>query len=109
MGWSFSFSGEATQAYNTWVHTYDAERRYGPANRSGYSNPDLDRLIEEASVILDDKVRDKKLQEATKIISEQYIYLPIIFPNVTVAARKGMVVSPRIDDQTLAMTVNPVP
>ena len=107
MGWGYSGVGEATHGYNTWLHTYDAKRKYGPANRSGYSNPAFDQLIEAAAVTVDDRERDKKLQEATALVTQQFVNVPIHFQYTTVAARKGIIVTPRIDEAVLAMSARP--
>jgi peptide/nickel transport system substrate-binding protein len=107
MGWGYSGVGEATHGYNTWLHTYDAKRKYGPANRSGYSNPAFDQLIEAAAVTVDDQERDKKLQKATAMVTSQFVNIPIHFQYTTVAARKGITVTPRIDEAVLAMSTKP--
>lgn len=109
MGWGYSSTGEATHGYNTWLHTYDAQRKYGPANRAGYSNPDFDKLIEAAAVTIDDAERDKKLQEATAMVTQHYVNIPIHFQYTTVGARKGIDVKPRIDEAVLAISARPAP
>ena len=47
----------------------------GGSNFVGYKNPKVDKLIDEARVIMDEKVRIKKLREVYKMIAEEIPYI----------------------------------
>lgn len=47
----------------------------GGSNFASYKNPKVDKLIDEARVIMDEKVRTKKLREVYKMIAEDVPYI----------------------------------
>lgn len=51
----------------------------GGDNKSGYSNPEVDKLIEEARTIVDDAQRVAKMQEADAIIGADLPVIPLMF------------------------------
>jgi peptide/nickel transport system substrate-binding protein len=107
MGWGYSETGEAIPFFNTVLHTYDAERKYGPGNRAGYADPQFDKMLEEAAITLDLAEREAKMKAFVAYITQQYVAIPIHFQYTAIAAKKGIEVTPRIDEQTLAMSARP--
>jgi peptide/nickel transport system substrate-binding protein len=59
-------SGEASNPLRAMVATFDAQKGMGSANRSRYSNPALDAVIERATSITDDARREQALIDATR-------------------------------------------
>ena len=60
-------SGDAGDSLDRKFHTRDAYLGYGDANHAGYSNPELDRLIETSNTVLDLKERQSLLQRALEM------------------------------------------
>jgi len=104
VGWG-SGTGEASSPLKSLLHTYDRERGFGAANRGRYSNPEMDRLLEEALATVDDAGRETLLQEATKVAMADYGIIPLHFQVNTWGTRKGLKYIPRTDEFTLAMNV----
>src|SRR3546814_19900149 len=69
-GWAAS-SGEMLNPLNSLVVTKNKEKGLGTTNWSKYSNPEMDKLVAEASVTLDDDKRSKLLQQAGDMRSEE--------------------------------------
>lgn len=95
-------TGEVSSSLRSLLASANAAKGMGTANWGGYSNPKLDALLEEGLRTVDDKAREKMLQDAVAIAMSDAALLPIHFQVVTWAARKGITYSPRIDERTLA-------
>ena len=108
VGWGAG-SGEASSPLKSLIHTFDAERGYGAANRGRYSNPAVDRLIEQALTTVDDDARAALLAEATELAIEDGAIIPLHYQVNTWASRTGVRYEPRTDEYTLAMNVRPDP
>lgn len=106
VGWGAG-SGEASSPLKSLLATYDKDKGMGAANRGRYSNPEMDRLLEEALRTVDDAKREKLLQDATRIAMEDYGIIPLHFQVNTWGTRKGLTYEPRTDEYTLAMSVKP--
>ncbi len=106
MGWGNSASGDSSACLLTTVHTYDKAREMGSYN-GGYSNPELDRIIEEAALIVDEAAREKMLQKAMAVAINDYGTIPLHAQSVIVATKEGIRYVPRADEDTLAMNARP--
>lgn len=62
----------------------------GGSNRSQYSNPELDDLLQEARVELDHEKRILMYQEAQRILMEDSPWIPIYYVNQLVAANSSL-------------------
>ena len=69
--------------YQNWFPDYDDPMTYldiwitgGGFNRSDYTNPAYDTLINEAKAATDEKVRQQKMFEAEKLAVEDMIVVP---------------------------------
>ena len=100
VGWG-SGTGEASSPLKSLLHTYDKERGFGASNRGRYSNPEVDRLIEEALATVDDAKREQLLAKATEIAIEDVGIIPLHYQVNTWAMRKGITYTPRTDEATL--------
>lgn len=89
LAWSPAGSGEADVLAQT-LQTFDAETKVGVWNYSGYSNPELDKLIQDYSVIIDDAERRALQAKAVKLVVDDFAALPIHDQAVVVASRKGI-------------------
>lgn len=106
VGWG-SGTGETSDSLRALLATYDKDKGMGTANRARYSNPKLDALIVEALGTVDDQKRNAILAAASEFAMNDVALIPIEYPLNTWAARKGLTVTPRSDEYTLAMSVRP--
>ncbi len=106
VGWGTS-SGEASNPLRNLTATYDREKGYGASNRGKYSNPELDRLLDQAMQELDDAKREALLQQATKVAFDDVAILPIHIQKNTWAMRSTLTHTPRADELTRAQDVRP--
>jgi peptide/nickel transport system substrate-binding protein len=106
VGWGTS-SGEASNPLRNLTATYDREKGYGASNRGKYSNPELDRLLDQAMQELDDTKREALLQQATKVAFDDVAILPIHIQKNAWAMRSTLTHTPRADELTRAQDVRP--
>ena len=84
------------------LHTTDKAASKGSYNWSGYSNAKFDELVDAGMATVDAKERERVLQEATRVVLDDYGVLPIFHFLSFWAARSDIVVDPRADGMTLA-------
>lgn len=105
-GWGAA-SGEMINPLTALVATRDTDTGMGSTNRQGYSNPEIDALIIEARQTVNDDARRAILQEASRMAMEDYATIPLHFEMTPWAASPGFVVTPRVDQSTLATGIRP--
>lgn len=106
VGWGAG-SGEASSPLKSLIHTYNKDAGYGASNRGRYSNPEVDKLIEDALATIDDAKREAMLAEATEIAINDGAIIPLHYQVNTWGTRKGLKYIPRTDEATHAMGVVP--
>jgi peptide/nickel transport system substrate-binding protein len=106
LGWGTG-TGEADSPLSSLVATRDAARGRGASNRSGYSNGNLDRLLDQALATLDQTAREDLYRQATRIAIGDRAILPLHHQINLWAARSGMVYVGRSDERTMAMSLRP--
>ena len=101
VGWG-SGTGEASSPLKSLVHSKDAANGFGASNRGRYSNPEADKLIEEALATVDDTKREALLAKATEIAINDLAIIPLHYQVNTWATRKeaGLKYLPRTDERT---------
>jgi len=104
VGWGAG-SGEASSPLKSLLHTYDKDRGFGASNRGRYSNPEVDKLLEEALATVDDAKRQDLLAKATEIAINDGGIIPLHYQVNTWASRKGLKYNARTDERTQAMDV----
>ena len=88
------------------VTTFDKDKGQGASNRGRYSNPEVDKLIDEAMTTVDDAKRAALLgRKPRKSPSRTLAIIPSHYQVNTWAARKGLKYKARSDENTLAMGV----
>jgi len=102
-GWG-SGTGEVSSPLRALLATYDKATGMGATNRGRYSNPKMDEVLKEALQTVDDGKREKLLQEAVKLVMEDYGIIPIHYNINTWASKKSLTYVPRTDEYTLAMS-----
>jgi peptide/nickel transport system substrate-binding protein len=107
-GWG-TLTGEANYYYSANAHTNNPTLRLGAFNWMGYSNPELDRLIQAANVELDDKKREELLQQVGALFARERVALPLAAVGSAWAMRRDRATLRvgRTDEETYAMDVAP--
>ncbi|MFY0611086.1 MAG: ABC transporter substrate-binding protein [Hyphomicrobiaceae bacterium] len=105
VGWGAG-TGEASSPLKSLLHTYDKSRGFGASNRGRYSNPKVDKLLEDALATVDDKKRAALLAEATEVAINDGGIIPLHYQVNTWAAKKGISYKARTDERTIAMMVD---
>lgn len=105
-GWSAG-TGEPSDSLRALLGTFDAKLGRGSANRGRYSNPAMDAVLDKALSTVDFDKRNVLLAEAAEIAMNDVGLIPIHYQKNTWAAKKGLKVTPRTDEYTLAMSVRP--
>lgn len=103
-GWGAD-TGEAGSSLKSLLATYDTEKGWGASNRGRYSNAALDAKLSAALTTIDDRAREKLLQEATEIGVKDYGVIPLYYQINVWAAKKGLTVIPRQDERTYAFSI----
>jgi peptide/nickel transport system substrate-binding protein len=78
-GW-VSASGDLSELLDGKVHTRDPATGYGDANSNGYSNPQLDALIERTGTIRDPVERRRLLEACMEMLMEDPAFFPLYAP-----------------------------
>lgn len=105
-----TLTGEANYMLSSLMHTNDAAKSLGAFNVRGYSNPQMDKLIEGAAVEMDEGKRRAMLEDANLLVASDRPDLPLA-TNLSAWGAKADTVTydPRSDEDTLAMDVHPKP
>lgn len=90
---------------NPLLMTYDKKKGNGPSNRSGYSNPELDRIATAAAVEVDQEKYNALCAQALKIAMDDVAMMPIVFWVFSWGTKANLTYVPRLDQYTLAMAV----
>ena len=101
VGWG-SGTGEASSPLKSLLATFNREKGMGPSNRGRYSNPEVDKLINDALATVEDAKRQDLLARATEVAIEDVGIIPLHYQVNTWAMRKGFSYKPRTDERTLA-------
>ena len=104
VGWG-SGTGEASSPLKSLLATFDREKGMGASNRGRYSNPEVDKLINDALATVDDAKRAELLARATEVAIEDVGIIPLHYQVNTWAMRKGFGYKARTDEYTLASGV----
>ncbi|MDQ4059898.1 MAG: ABC transporter substrate-binding protein, partial [Pseudomonadota bacterium] len=108
VGWSAG-TGEASDSLRTLVHSFDKDRGFGASNRGRYSNPEVDKLIQQAITTVDDEKRQALLAKATEVAMEDVAIVPVHYQVNNWAARKGLKYTPRTDEYTIVRSLKVAP
>ena len=84
-------SGEPSHPLRIFIHTKQKERGYGPGNRNGYSNAEVDKLIEDGRASMDITKGEAAFIKATEMSMREYALVPIHHELATWASSKGVV------------------
>ena len=101
VGWGPQ-TGEVSSPLRSILATINPDKGMGTVNYSLYSSAKMDALLEEGLRTVDDRKREKLLQDAAAVAVNDVGLIPIHFQVVTWAARKGLTYTPRIYERTYA-------
>ena len=82
--------------------TFDKDAGLGALNRSRYSNPKFDAALKRALTEFNEAKRLEYLREATRIAFDDIAVIPLYWPTVSWATRKGFAYKPRRGEETMA-------
>jgi peptide/nickel transport system substrate-binding protein len=99
LGWG-SFSGDL--ALRSLVASADPKKGFGTFNWSGYSNPNIDALLERAFATIDEKGREALAREAMRAAMRDVAVIPLHHQVTTWAMKKPLAYDPRTDEFTYA-------
>ncbi|HWJ88404.1 MAG TPA: ABC transporter substrate-binding protein [Pelagibacterium sp.] len=104
-----TLTGEANYMLSSLMHTNDPETSLGAFNTRGYSNPTMDKLIEDAAVEMDEDTRRSLLEEANMLVATDRPGLPLATNLSAWGIRADkLTYDPRSDEDTLAMDIHPI-
>ena len=87
--------------------TINRDRGWGSSNRGRYSNPRLDELLLRSLSELDDTRREQLLIEAQRMAADDVAVIPLHIQTHIWASRRGIVITARASELTLAQDVRP--
>ena len=106
LGWSNS-GGEPSTALRAILGTRNEATGTGLSNYGRYSNAKMDALTDEGLRSLDDHKRETLMQDAMRLAMDDVAIIPLHLQTSVWATRPNLAYEPRIDEQTLAMSVRP--
>jgi peptide/nickel transport system substrate-binding protein len=99
LGWGSLASDLALRSL---AATPDAEKGHGVWNWAGYSNPELDRLIERSLATVEPVEREAAARAASALAAREVVMIPLHYQIVTWAMRRGLEYEARTDEFTFA-------
>jgi peptide/nickel transport system substrate-binding protein len=106
LGWGAS-TAEASSPLRAHLVAYIPDKGWGEFAWGRYSNEQVNSLLDKALATLDDKAREKQIQDAVGIAMTELGIIPIHHQINTWATKKGIAYTPRIDEYTLAFQFRP--
>jgi peptide/nickel transport system substrate-binding protein len=105
-GLSLSSSRDASYILSTAVHSRNVREAYGQGNRGSFADPEMDRAIQ-AAVSYSGPDREERLRITMRRAIEAVPIVPMYNQVTLVAARRGVIYEPRMDEQLLAQQARP--
>ncbi|KAA0256565.1 MAG: hypothetical protein EDX89_00240 [Acidobacteria bacterium] len=90
-------SADASDIFDSFVHSPDPARGYGGTNHSGYSNPEVDRLVERIGETRSLRERQALLQQGMRLLAEDRWILPLVIPYDLYGVTRDLAWEPRLD------------
>jgi peptide/nickel transport system substrate-binding protein len=103
-GW-IDGSADSGSLFDFLVHSRDPARAYGTSNGGGYSNPEVDRLIEESSGEMAPFRRIALLERAMQLTMEDGALIPLHVEHNITALSARLQWEPRSDELLFANTI----
>ncbi len=106
-GWGTG-TAEASDPLIAQNATFSSTKGWGASNRGRYSNPELDKLIEQAVGTADDAAREKLLQQAQRMAFDDVAIIPLHIQKNIWATRAGFSYVPTVGEDLRLVDVKPV-
>ena len=100
-------SGEAAYTLNGIAVTRDKPNGKGPSNRGRYSSAQVDEMVAKAQRTLDAELRRTLLEDAMKVVIEDYAIIPLYAQKATWATRSDLTYLPQVSQFTLGSATRP--
>lgn len=107
LGWGSSSAGDSSHGLQSTVHTYDKAKKMGNYN-AGYSNSQLDQIIEKAVKVMARDERDAALQDAMAAAMADFGIIPLHTQMAIEASRPEISFKARADETAWAQYARPV-
>lgn len=115
------FSQASKQEYSAFMAQYGTEEAsigpralvhtpggiYGTANRTKFSDPAIDAIIEKAQAEMDPVKRKPLVQQAIEASIETQAIIPVFHPNWEMASKREIVITPRPERRFNALMMKP--
>jgi peptide/nickel transport system substrate-binding protein len=89
------------------VASFTPAKGYGTANRTRYSNPLVDALLDETLREMNDEARAEKASRTINAAMADQALIPLFFPMHDFAAKKSLVVTPRPQRRFNGLMIRP--
>ncbi|MET3514489.1 peptide/nickel transport system substrate-binding protein [Pseudacidovorax sp. 1753] len=99
-------TGEAGYGLLQTLASYDPKRGRGINNWGRYSNENVDKALDAATVEFDARRREAIFRHAAKLVTDDVGHIPLFHYQNIWAAKKGLKVVPLLSDRTTAMQVS---
>lgn len=97
VGW-FLTNGDASNLFDFLIHSRNKSFGYGGQNVGGYSNPEMDRLIETTAAMADPAFRAEALRKMMKQAMDDLPYIPLHTEHNFCASSAALEWQPRADE-----------
>lgn len=97
--------GDASDIFESAIHTPDAQRHYGSLNYLAYSNPRVDQLTELAAGTQVTDTRQTQLQNIMELVMEDLPWIPLYVDQDVYALDKRFSWKPRLDSSIFAAEI----
>lgn len=99
---------EAGAALRNFFHTRDPARTLGLQNRIGYSNPELDALLERSGDPVSTAERVALQQQAMSLLMDDLPWVPLFIPHERTIQPADLEIPTRLDEMLVLADVRPV-
>ncbi|MEO3471179.1 ABC transporter substrate-binding protein [Roseomonas sp. CAU 1739] len=104
-----SSSGIASEALTALLRTPNAGRAHGGWNRTRFSNAEFDAMLDRVDSEFDPATREALTQEAIRWVADTVPMAPIFHIGASWGMKRGLAMTPRADQYTMATEVRPAP
>ncbi|HET7451110.1 MAG TPA: ABC transporter substrate-binding protein [Thermoanaerobaculia bacterium] len=98
-------SGDISDVLDDVIHTAEPERHFGLYNTVGYSNRDIDAMIEESDATVEPTLRRDRLHRIVEAVSRDLVIVPLYVDEDVYAVDRSFRWRPRDDGMVLAAEV----
>jgi peptide/nickel transport system substrate-binding protein len=104
-----SSSGIASEGLTALLRTPNAARAHGGWNRTRFSSAEFDAMLDRVDSEFDPETRERLTQDAIRWVAENVPLAPVFHVGASWGARRGLAVTPRGDQYTMATEIRPAP